>query len=146
MQERRNSIANVLELRLSWINQLIWGSYLQRRVLWSGWHGFKTKPQKSKYMQGTEHVDRLMQERRNSSALAMELHLSCTNPLKLWSLVWETKWYKAWKYQHLSYWLFYVLCLLAKSDNSFFYSEKNPLNIIPTVPYLPIIYIYLSRN
>ena len=26
------------------------------------------------------HIDRLMQERRNSSALAMELHLSCINP------------------------------------------------------------------
>ena len=28
----------------------------------------------------TLHVDGLEQERRNSSALAMELHLSCTNP------------------------------------------------------------------
>ena len=27
-----------------------------------------------------DHIDGLMQERRNSSALAMELHLSCTNP------------------------------------------------------------------
>ena len=27
------------------------------------------------------HTDGLVQERRNSSALAMELHLSCTNPL-----------------------------------------------------------------
>ena len=26
------------------------------------------------------HIDGLMQERRNSSALAMELRLSCTNP------------------------------------------------------------------
>ena len=26
------------------------------------------------------HIDRLVQERRNSSALAMEVHLSCTNP------------------------------------------------------------------
>ena len=26
------------------------------------------------------HIDRLVQERRNSSALAMELRLSCTNP------------------------------------------------------------------
>ena len=26
------------------------------------------------------HIDGLVQERRNSSALAMELHLSCTNP------------------------------------------------------------------
>ena len=28
----------------------------------------------------TEHFDGLMQERCNSSALAMELRLSCTNP------------------------------------------------------------------
>ena len=27
------------------------------------------------------HVDGLVQERRNSKALAMELRLSCTNPL-----------------------------------------------------------------
>ena len=27
-----------------------------------------------------QHIDGLVQERRNSSALAMELHLSCTNP------------------------------------------------------------------
>ena len=27
------------------------------------------------------HIDGSAQERRNSSALAMELHLSCTNPL-----------------------------------------------------------------
>ena len=27
------------------------------------------------------HIDGLVQERRNSSALAMELHISCTNPL-----------------------------------------------------------------
>ena len=26
------------------------------------------------------HIDGLVQERRNSSALAMELRLSCTNP------------------------------------------------------------------
>ena len=31
----------------------------------------------------TNQFDRLMQERRNSSALAMELRLSCTNPLNL---------------------------------------------------------------
>ena len=30
------------------------------------------------------HVDELLHERCNSSALAMELHLSCTNPLMWW--------------------------------------------------------------
>ena len=29
---------------------------------------------------GTNNIDGLVQERRNSSALALELHLSCTNP------------------------------------------------------------------
>ena len=29
-----------------------------------------------------QHIDRLLQERRNSSALAMELCLSCTNPFR----------------------------------------------------------------
>ena len=33
---------------------------------------------KSKY--GQQQIDGLVQERRNSSALAMELRLSCTNP------------------------------------------------------------------
>ena len=27
-----------------------------------------------------KYIDRLVQERRNSSALAMELHISCSNP------------------------------------------------------------------
>ena len=30
----------------------------------------------------SSHIDGLVQERRNSSALAMELRLSCTNPSK----------------------------------------------------------------
>ena len=29
---------------------------------------------------GVHHIDRLVQQRHNSSALAMELHLSCSNP------------------------------------------------------------------
>ena len=32
------------------------------------------------------HFDGLVQERRNSSALAMELRLSCIKPIDLWSL------------------------------------------------------------
>ena len=51
MQERRNSSALAMELRLSCTNP---------SICWP--------------------IDRLVQERRNSSALAMELHLSCTNP------------------------------------------------------------------
>ena len=36
------------------------------------------------YKMGCDKMNGLVQERRNSSALALELHLSCTNPLK-WS-------------------------------------------------------------
>ena len=37
------------------------------------------------------HIDGLVQERRNSSALAMELRLSCTNPSICYSSIsWDT--------------------------------------------------------
>ena len=36
-----------------------------------------------------DHIDGLVQERRNSSALAMELRLSCTNPSISWTNVWS---------------------------------------------------------
>ena len=43
------------------------------------------------------HVDRLVQKRRNSSGLAMELHLSCTDPsLYLLSLQ-----YKSCKHEYM---------------------------------------------
>ena len=38
------------------------------------------------HQQPHHHFDGLVQERRNSSALALELRLSCTNPLILYSL------------------------------------------------------------
>ena len=38
-------------------------------VLYTVWYGYNT-----------ENIDVLMQERRNSIANALELHLSCTNP------------------------------------------------------------------
>ena len=38
------------------------------------------------------HIDGLVQERRNSSALAMELRLSCINP----SIFWLGFWHKSW--------------------------------------------------
>ena len=52
MQERRNSVANALELRLSCIISIF----------------------------VPLHIDGLMQERRNSIANALELCLSCTDP------------------------------------------------------------------
>ena len=45
----------------------------------------------------THEIDGLVQERRNSSALAMELRLSCTNPSK-WTIaglmlfLWHNHW------------------------------------------------------
>ena len=38
----------------------------------------------------SKHIDGLVQERRNSSLLAMEIHLSCTN-LWIWPVKWEIK-------------------------------------------------------
>ena len=37
--------------------------------------------QRDVILKGAGHIDGLVQERGNSSALAMELRLSCTNPL-----------------------------------------------------------------
>ena len=62
MQERRNSIANALELHLSCTKPSIWG------VIFTA-----------------THFDGLMQERRNSIANALELRLSCTKP-SIWGL------------------------------------------------------------
>ena len=41
------------------------------------------------------HIDRLVQERRNSSALATELRLSCANPSNIDRLVQEGRNYSA---------------------------------------------------
>ena len=38
-------------------------------------------------MQYNDYINGLVQERRNSSALAMELYLSCTNPLIYYTLI-----------------------------------------------------------
>ena len=103
VQERCNSIANTLELRPSCTNTSIWQKFLcsnQATVLevrqssvfpmcnlklangkplsWFYvallWRGIVLTPK-------TVLVDGLVQERCNSSALTMELHLSCTNLL-----------------------------------------------------------------
>ena len=41
---------------------------------------FRTQFQDSRISRVWDYIDVLVQERRNSSALAMELRLSCTNP------------------------------------------------------------------
>ena len=38
------------------------------------------------YIKSSDNIDGLVQERRNSSVLAMELRLSCINPL-MWCLL-----------------------------------------------------------
>ena len=52
-----------------------------RSIIESG-EGYSS-PNDGAEVKGTDatHIDGLVQERRNSSALAMELHLACTNPL-----------------------------------------------------------------
>ena len=66
---------------------------------------------------GCHHVDGLVQERRNSSVLAMKLHLSCTNP-SMWTLTIE--WcpeeapfisFKCVPYLILSWWWLNILCI-----------------------------------
>ena len=72
VQERRNSIANALELRLSCTNPLMWYPFLMhwRCCSLALNHGYQ--------------VNGLVQERCNSIANALELRLSCTNP-SMWS-------------------------------------------------------------
>ena len=65
---------SITSLALCEGNPLVLGGYSSRRAgiaksVFSAWH---------------YHIDGLMQERRNSSALAMELLLSCTNPSIWW--------------------------------------------------------------
>ena len=43
-------------------------------------HELKMLPQQNKHTEPRHYIDGLVQERHNSSALAMELHLSCINP------------------------------------------------------------------
>ena len=63
VQERHNSIANALKLRLSCTNpSMPCGSHCRAIILVPC------------------HLDGLVQERRDCSALAMELYLSCINP------------------------------------------------------------------
>ena len=92
MQERRNSIANALELRPSCTNPSLWCKANEQSwwfYWWGGtYFGNCSWTSKIKLMCLSHHdiktpkhqVDGLVQERRNSSALAMELRLSCTKP------------------------------------------------------------------
>ena len=102
VQERRNSIANTLELRLSCTNPSI--SLLPCTYPWVAcWHqwskvfsrfvceGSAIMPFISSFtwnkntaihsLSTPPHVDGLMQERLNSIANALELRLTCINPL-----------------------------------------------------------------
>ena len=99
VQERRNSSALAMELRLSCTNL----SNLHCGVPWMSWSKFhrlvlERRNSSALAMElrisctnlsnlhcgvpwmSWSKFNRLVQERRNSSALAMELHLSCTNP------------------------------------------------------------------
>ena len=61
---------------LTWLNDT---SDHQQSSYWA--YGGFCSPLR-KHFNRLYEIDGLVQERRNSSALAMELHLSCTNPLR----------------------------------------------------------------
>ena len=75
VQERCNSIANALELRLSCTKPSKCCLDLTCYFRWTWWHAVHR-------LNHHWYINGLVQERRNSSALAMELRLSCTNPSK----------------------------------------------------------------
>ena len=90
MQERRNSIANALELRLSYTNPLIEifcdyvdGLMQERRNSIANALELRLSYTNPLIEIFCDYVDGLMQERRNSIANALELHLSYTNPSML---------------------------------------------------------------
>ena len=99
VQERRNSIANTLELRLSCSKTLTWntdtGTFIsseqfgkERVFSWQGTAGyffffFFSMKQHFDFLH--QDIDGLVQERRNSVANTLELRFCCTNPL-IWSL------------------------------------------------------------
>ena len=65
-----------------------WREHYKEKLLWcvtreGGWKGYYVIIPEwiVPYSISHKHIDGLVQERRNSSALAMELCLSCTNPL-----------------------------------------------------------------
>ena len=55
-----------------------------------------------KHLWPSVHIDGLVQKRRNSSALAMELHLSCTNLSICYSLTFIMRMYKIFIYHFKS--------------------------------------------
>ena len=69
---------NVLLLKL-WHEQLITSHYQRRDVITYPWPNLRStmSAEGACYV----HIDGSVQDRRNSSALAMELRLSCTEPL-----------------------------------------------------------------
>ena len=84
VQERCNSSALALELHLFCTNPLICKQHsvkIQSKYIEKGMH-LKMSAKCWSLLQGkASHFDGLVQERCNSSALAMVLHLCCTNPL-----------------------------------------------------------------
>ena len=97
MQERCNSIANALELCISWTNQSIYPLvvllcfviikfaciyiyiYIYIYFIYI-LQGYRFIGSQESGLPFKGYIDGLVQERCNSIALAMELRLSCTNP------------------------------------------------------------------
>ena len=64
---------------LQQVSMYIKNQYQKKKIMDNGKHpGGYTRHIRKHCMKG--HINGLVQERRNSSALAMELRLSCTNP------------------------------------------------------------------
>ena len=78
------------------------------------------------------HIDGLVQKRHNSSALAMELHLSCTNPLISYIYSCFPCW---WCSQNIpgrlnDYWWLGFLCCQLISNNVIYYMINRSLSFI----------------
>ena len=84
VQERYNSIANALELRVSCTNPLTWEKFTvsahTARSPSGPWVNLKQDGMGSKPQDRTEHIHGSVQERHYSIANALELCLSWTNP------------------------------------------------------------------
>ena len=98
VQERRNSSALAMELRLSCTNPSMWQERRNSSALAMELRLYCTNPSMWQERRNSSALamelrisctnPSMWQERRNSSALAMELCLSCTNPSMWQSLLW----------------------------------------------------------
>ena len=99
VQERHNSSALAMELRLSCTNPSIWSTDEPYRLLMNPVITQLISPVIGMYFLGIAvvHIDGLAQDCSNSSALAMELLQSCTKPPIMLMCRVETRWTSQYK-------------------------------------------------